>query len=82
MKQERKVFIIRGSEDGNIQVVSNMTKAFDSCFKYVDFDGSYGFGAKESKSSFMSSLSKHGHATLTRNDSWEVTAEAQRFYLD
>jgi len=79
---QRKVFVIRGSEDGNIEVVSNMSKAYDRCFKYVDFDGESHFGSQESKGSFMKSLSRSHDATLTRNNSWEVTATAERFYLE
>lgn len=78
---ERKVFVIKGSEDGIIAVVSNMSKAYERCFDYVDSDDIHCFGAQESKGSFMLGIRK-GYARLTRDNSWEVTATAERFYLE
>ena len=79
MKNERKVFVIRGSEDGNIDVVSNMSKAYNSCFKYVSDNGESKFEVYESRSSFMNSLSKFGSGTLTSKN---AEAHAERFYLN
>ena len=40
MKLNKKIYIVKGSEDGNIGVYSNFKKAYEKAVKYIKMGGS------------------------------------------
>ncbi len=75
----RKIFVVSGSEDGNLGVFSNVKNAWARAAQYLGqngeaVSGSYGAACK--------SLADLGYYSANVRDDQRVTCDIERFYLN
>jgi len=85
MAKPRKMFTLKGSEDGVIGVYSNAKLALESAINYAS---SFGRKLQDKYSVYYTYLLKHGYVcveAIAENDGfneWTVSAEINKFYLN
>ena len=91
MTPPRKVYIVRGSEDGNLGVYSNFRRAYKSAFEYEE-NAEYGepkCWEDNSKATYQKCqiyMASHGFAELFtgKGNYWDsqISAKIELFYLN
>jgi hypothetical protein len=75
----KKVFIVRGSEDGNLGVYSNVKRAWARCERYLTQNGEQVEG---SYAAARRAIADHGWYDAHVKGNQRVTCEIGRFFLN
>lgn len=73
-----KVYIIRGSEDGNIAVYTNAKGAVEKAIEYANGDTK---PCVQNKTQLLTYLRKHNVCTANRKDSF-IECDVEAFWLE
>ena len=83
--KDKKMYVVRGSEDGNIGVFSNLKKAYEVAIQYGDWDKTNKY---KSYSKICKEFKEHDRywswSESVIADSYEITANAtiEKYYLN
>ena len=76
----KKVYVVRGSEDGVIAVYTNAKGAVDRVFQYASYEPDK-YPCQQTKNQLLLDLRKHGSCYGT-NASNFASCEAELFYME
>ena len=79
MPTQKKIYIVSGSEDGNLAVCTNVKEAYKVVTNYLEIEGSK---VKESYSQVVKGIKETGYITCNRDNSTYATCDITLFYTN
>ena len=79
----KRVYVVRGNQDGNIGAYSNVKKAYEKAHEYVSLSWAAHKGIEGSYSAACKSLRQEGRAIYTvSTKGWEIEADIESYILN